>query len=100
MKKRFDKIRRMLGMQHQSYHATFKSPTGQEVMQELCTFVGWNVEPFVPGNSEQTAYNLGMRRVVQHIFDMSNSTEDDVERISKHMARQQESQLWDEELDT
>ena len=50
-----------------NYKATFSSETGQAVLRDLETFCGYNQPLFMRGESDTTAFSLGMRNVYLRI---------------------------------
>lgn len=50
-----------------NYKATFGSETGQAVLRDLEEFCGFNHPCFIRGESDTTAFSLGMRNVFLRI---------------------------------
>lgn len=71
---------------------------GEEVLSDLMSFTNFNAELFTPGSPDQTAYNLGMRRVVLYILTQARATPQDIDRIARIVQSQQQDKLWEEEI--
>jgi hypothetical protein len=50
------------------YSMTFKSEHGAKVLEDLKTFCGYNAPCYARGESDHTAFNLGMRNVCLRIM--------------------------------
>ncbi len=52
-----------------AYQATFDSPTGKLVIAHLCETVGkFDKSPFVAGQPDQTAFNMGSQYIIDCIL--------------------------------
>lgn len=56
-----------------NYKATFSSETGQAVLKDLENFCGYNQPCFIRGESDATAFSLGMRNVFLRINKFVNA---------------------------
>jgi hypothetical protein len=54
------------------YASVFNTPQGTKVLEDLMSFVGYMGDAFKPNDPYATAYNLGQRRVVQRILNLTN----------------------------
>ena len=82
----YQKISMSLGRKRAAFKAAFEGPMGDIVLGDLMKRVGYMEEPFLPGQPDQTAYNLGARGVVQHIINMKKMTPADIEAIARRYA--------------
>lgn len=64
------------------YSSVFNTPQGEEVLEDLMRFVGFMGDAFKPGDPYGTAYNLGQRRVVQRIANLTAYFSNKPERLS------------------
>lgn len=56
-----------------NYKVTFGSETGQAVLKDLENFCGYNQPCFIRGESDATAFTLGMRNVFLRINKFVNA---------------------------
>ncbi len=75
-------LRRHLFSRRARYNETFNNPTGIATLRSLRKFCKMDQDVYVTGDSETTAYHLGMQRVYRHIESVMNMNTETLEQIS------------------
>ena len=63
------------------YQDLFKTPTGEKVLADLAMFCGQYTPTYREGDSHDTAYREGMRRVYLRIHSYLNRDEAEINKI-------------------
>lgn len=63
------------------YRDVFLTPNGEEVLKDLLQFCMYNSPTHVIGDSHQSAYNEGMRRVALRIISICGMDNATIERL-------------------
>lgn len=77
-----ENIRRLLGKTH-NFNAVFGSPVGQIVLVDILKECGSDIQSFVAGEPDTTAFNEGKRRIGNYIMNIMNMESKDAKRISE-----------------
>ena len=75
-------LRRYMFSRRARYNETFNNPVGIATLRSLRKFCKMDQDVYVSGDSESTAYNLGMQRVYRHIEGVMKMDTQTLERIS------------------
>jgi len=74
------------------YKAIFAGDIGQHVLGDILQQCGTDVQSFVPGSPDETAFNEGRRRVGNYIEKMLNMSTTDAKRIADLIKATERSQ--------
>ena len=75
-------LRRYLFSRRARYNETFNNVVGIATLRSLRKFCKMDQDVYMTGDSESTAYNLGMQRVYRHIESVMKMDTQTLERIS------------------
>lgn len=84
-------IRRLLGKTH-NFNAVFGSPVGQIVLVDILKECGSDVQSFVAGEPDTTAFNEGKRRIGNYILSIMGMGSKDAKRIAELISGTEGSQ--------
>jgi hypothetical protein len=71
------------GRRKKQYRDVFLSPNGEAVLKDLLKFCMYDSPTYVIGDSHQTAYNEGMRRVALRIISIAGMDEKTIEQLKR-----------------
>lgn len=66
-----------------NYKSLYRTPAGKAVIDDLLNFTKVSSPSFIPGSSDVTAYNEGMRRVGLRILSMVEGEPREIKNLTE-----------------